>query len=111
MRIQITSASRKEQRADEVPAAVYAITLDEGWGPRTDVDGTLFHAGALGFLVVPAYARADARVEVTLTRQLSAVAAGKNLFDAAQAEYASKVLVATRVPRSVSLQLVARDGT
>ena len=29
MNIEITSASRKEQRADEVPAAVYVITQDD----------------------------------------------------------------------------------
>jgi hypothetical protein len=34
--------------------------------------------------------------------------AGLNLFDSVHAEYDSNVLVATRVPRSVSVQLVWR---
>ena len=75
-------------------------------GPRTEVDATLFHIGTLTNLAVPAYTRADARVEVTLTKRLSAVAAGTNLFRSTHAEYTSNVLVATRVPRSVNVQLV-----
>jgi iron complex outermembrane receptor protein len=74
-------------------------------GPRTEVDGTLFHTGAITSLVVPAYTRADVRVEVRLTGRLSAVAAGRNLFDSTHAEYTSNVLVATRVPRSANVSL------
>jgi outer membrane receptor protein involved in Fe transport len=75
-------------------------------GRRTQIDGTLFHAGRLRNVAVPAYTRADARVEFMLTGRLSLSAVGKNLFAATHAEYASEQVLATRIPRSANLQLV-----
>jgi iron complex outermembrane recepter protein len=75
-------------------------------GGRTEVNATLSHAGSLGGLGVPAYTRADARVEVRLTRQLSAIAAGRNLLDPAHVEFVAAAMVSTFVPRSADVQLV-----
>jgi outer membrane receptor protein involved in Fe transport len=76
--------------------------------PRVDVDASLFHASALRKLAVPAYTRADARVEVRLSRRLSAIAVGSNLFNATHLESGSSTIVITRVPRSANIQLVWR---
>jgi iron complex outermembrane receptor protein len=74
--------------------------------PRVEVDAALFHTGRLHTLAVPAYTRADARVEVTLSKRLSAIGVGSNLFQSAHAEYASEQIVVRGVPRSFNLQLV-----
>jgi outer membrane receptor protein involved in Fe transport len=87
------------------PGHQWQVHSSVALGPRTEVDGSLFHTGTLANLVVPAYTRADMRVEVRLTGRLSAVAAGRNLFDSTHAEYTSNVLVATRVPRSGNVSL------
>jgi iron complex outermembrane receptor protein len=77
-------------------------------GPRTQVDGGLFRTGALRTLGVPAYTRADARVEIRLTGHLSAVAAARNLFDPSHAEFVAGSVTSTQIPRSADLQLVWR---
>jgi iron complex outermembrane receptor protein len=74
--------------------------------PRIEVDAALFRTGALRTLAVPAYTRADARIEVTLTKRLSAIGIGSNLFRSAHAEYASDQIVVRGVPRSFNVQLV-----
>ena len=74
--------------------------------PRVELDAAIFRTGALGTLLVPAYTRADARVEVTLTRRLSVIGVGSNLFQSAHAEYASEQIVVRSVPRSFNFQLV-----
>ena len=74
--------------------------------PRVEVDAALFRTGSLRTLAVPAYTRADARVEVTLTKRLSAIGVGSNLFQSAHAEYASDQIVVRGVPRSFNVQLV-----
>jgi iron complex outermembrane receptor protein len=88
------------------PAQQWQVHSNVGLGSRTEVDGMLFHAGALTNLVVPAYTRADVRVQVRLTGRLSAVANGRNLLDSTHGEYSSNTVVATRVPRSGNIQLV-----
>lgn len=77
-------------------------------GPRTEVDAGLFRTGALRSLGVPAYRRADARVEVRLNGHLSAVAAARNLLEPAHAEFVALSVVSTQVPRSADVQLVWR---
>jgi iron complex outermembrane receptor protein len=75
--------------------------------PRTQFDAMLFHTGALRTLDIAAYTRADVRVEVALTRQLSAAIVGQNLFDPRHAEYGGNgaIVTATQIPRSAHLQL------
>jgi iron complex outermembrane recepter protein len=90
------------------PAHQWQLRSSVWLGGRTEANATLFHVGTLSGFGVPAYTRADARVEVRLTGHLSAVAAGRNLFDSTHAEYASNVLITTQVPRSADVQLVWR---
>ena len=76
-------------------------------GSRATVSVALFHVGPLEQLQVAAYTRADITAEWRFNRGLSAMAIGQNLFDAAHIEFggAGTLLLATQVPRSVSLQL------
>jgi hypothetical protein len=70
----------------------------------------VFHAGELKNLKIGAYTRADARLQVPLTRLLSISAVGQNLFDRAHAEFAGQgaIVTPTLVPRSASINLVWR---
>jgi iron complex outermembrane receptor protein len=72
------------------------------------LDAMLFHAGALPILQIAAYTRADARLEVALTRGLSLAVVGQNLFDRTHAEYAGQgaIVTPTLIPRSASINLV-----
>ena len=88
------------------PAHQWQLGTSVWLGRRTEINGTLFHVGALSTLAVPAYTRADARVEITLTRRLSAIAAGRNLLDPLHTEFTPFTIVATQVPRSADIQLV-----
>jgi iron complex outermembrane receptor protein len=75
--------------------------------PRLELDGGLYYVGRLRQLDVPAYTRADARLEFKLTNQLSAIAVGQNLFQSAHTEFSAvnTALVGSRVPRSGRVQL------
>jgi iron complex outermembrane receptor protein len=90
------------------PAHQWQLGSSVWLGSRTAVNGTLFHVGPLPGLAIPAYTRADARVEVGLTRKLSVIATARNLFEATHAEYTGLTIVATQVPRSADIQLVWR---
>ena len=70
----------------------------------------LFHTGALRNLSVPAYTRADVRLQVPVARGLSLSVVGQNLFDPAHAEYAGvgAIVTTTLIPRSASINLVWR---
>jgi iron complex outermembrane receptor protein len=94
------------QSNGDAPAHQWQLGSSVFLGARTEVNGTLFHVGAVSALGVPAYTRADARIEVRLTRHLSAIAAGRNLLDATHAEYTAFTFAATTIPRSADLQLV-----
>ena len=56
------------------------------------------------------YTRADARLEVPLTRRLSVAVVGQNLFDDMHAEYAGAgaIVTPTLIPRNASVSLVWR---
>jgi len=75
-----------------------------------ELDGMLFHSGELRNLQIGAYTRADARLAVPLTRGVSLVVVGQNLFDPEHAEFAGAgaVVTSTLVPRSGSINLVWR---
>jgi iron complex outermembrane receptor protein len=77
---------------------------------RADLDVLLLHVGALA-LGVPAYTRADARIEWRLGSGLSAILAGQNLTDRSHAEFTSPTVqaLATQMPRSVTLGLTWRS--
>jgi iron complex outermembrane receptor protein len=75
--------------------------------PRATVEAAIFHVGRLEQFQIDAYTRADVTAEWRFTSSLSAMAIGQNLFDAAHPEFAgtTSLLLATQVPRSVSLRL------
>jgi iron complex outermembrane receptor protein len=88
------------------PAQQWQLHSSVWLRPRIEADAGLFFTGALRSLGVPAYTRADARVEVKLTGHLSAVAEGTNLLDRAHAEFVALAVASTLVPRSADIQLV-----
>ncbi len=90
------------------PAHQWQLHSAATLGPRTEIDAALFRTGALRTLDVPAYTRADVRVEVKLTGQFSAVATARNLLDPSHAEYVTGSVTSTQVPRSASIDLVWR---
>jgi iron complex outermembrane receptor protein len=77
---------------------------------RVQIDSALYYVGRLRQTNVPAYTRADARIEVTLTNQIALVGVGHNLFEPAHREFSdlNANLVGSRVPRSGRLQLRVR---
>ncbi len=77
-------------------------------GTRTQVDASWFHVGPLRSAGVASYDRADARVEVKLSRQWSAIVAGRNLLTPYHVEFSGLAagLAPTRIPRAADVQLV-----
>jgi iron complex outermembrane recepter protein len=77
---------------------------------RAEVDVALYRVGALRQLGVPAYTRADARVDVPLTPRLTASLIGQNLLDSVHAEFAESqpTLIHTMLRRSARVQIAWR---
>jgi iron complex outermembrane receptor protein len=75
---------------------------------RMEVDALLLHSGAVRGLPVPAYTRADLRVQFAATRQVSLVVVGQNLLDSSHLEFTggAEQVLATRQPRAGRVQLV-----
>ena len=90
------------------PAHQWQVHSSVRLGSRTDLNLQLFRSGPLRTLGVPAYTRADARVEVRLSPRVSAVGGVRNLFDASHAEFLGVTVVHTQIPRSADIQLVWR---
>jgi iron complex outermembrane receptor protein len=91
------------------PTAQWQLHSSAWLGSRVEVDGGLYHVGALRTLNVAAYTRADARAELKISSPVSLVVNGQNLFDRAHAEYATtEGVTATLIPRSVNVSLVWR---
>jgi iron complex outermembrane receptor protein len=103
---------------DETAAATDGQAPREQWQGRSafslprgvQVDAMLFHSGALAALDIPAYTRADLRLEIPAGRHLSVSLVGQNLFDRMHAEFAgvSAVVTPTLIPRSGRVQLTWR---
>jgi iron complex outermembrane receptor protein len=74
---------------------------------RLQVNGGLYRVGRLRQLKVPAYTRADARLEFKLSKQLAVLGVGQNLLESSHAEYSdlNLGLQGSMVPRSGRLQL------
>jgi iron complex outermembrane recepter protein len=70
-------------------------------GARMEIDAHVYHVGRLRRLAVPAYTRADARVEVKLKSGLSVVGTGQNLFNRTHVEFSSAVMDQSLVRRNV----------
>lgn len=79
-------------------------------GPRVQADVLVFHVGSLREIGVPAYTRADARLEWKLTPRFALTVQGQNLLTPAHAEFAddTTTLVSTLIPRSGGLRLTWR---
>ncbi len=92
------------------PAHQWQLHSSARLGPRLQLDAGLFHVGRLRTLNVPAYTRADTRIEIKVSKPLSVIAIGQNLFDRAHPEFANANTgqTATLVPRSVNLKLLWR---
>jgi iron complex outermembrane receptor protein len=105
-----SSASRATATASSdgnVPRMQWQARSAFSLSPRVQLDAMLFHTGEIGSLDVDAFTRADARVEVAVTRQFSAAIVGQNLFDPRHAEFAGNgaIVTPTEIPRSAQLQL------
>lgn len=76
-------------------------------GSRTQVHTALYRSGALPQLLIPAYTRLDAGVEVTLRDGLTAALTGQNLLDPSHEEFSgfASGMVGSAVPRSARVQL------
>jgi iron complex outermembrane receptor protein len=72
---------------------------------RATVDIVIFHAGPLDRIGIPAYTRTDLTAEWRFTNRLSAMVIGRNLFDAAHAEFGATLVQATQVARSASIRM------
>jgi iron complex outermembrane receptor protein len=74
--------------------------------PGVQLGASVARVGALDQLRIPAYTRVDARLEVRLSRHLTAAAVGQNLTGDAHREFSSDILfLSSGVPRSARLDL------
>jgi iron complex outermembrane receptor protein len=109
----VNAASRDLAAAtadDSAPRQQWQLHSSVSLGPRAEIDAAFFRVGSLSQLSVPAYSRADARLEVKLTSRLSALIVGQNLFDRGHAEFGgvNNPVETTLVPRSARVQLTVR---
>jgi iron complex outermembrane recepter protein len=89
------------------PARQWQVQSSGKIGGRIQLNAGLFHSGRLRELGVPAYTRADVRMEGELTERLSVIATGQNLQSRAHAEFGGAVSVLpTLVPRTLGLHLL-----
>ena len=74
---------------------------------RVQATALVFRVGQLRQWALPAYTRADARLEVKLSPRLAAVVTGQNLLQPSHAEFSDALsgLAGSRVPRSGRVQL------
>jgi iron complex outermembrane receptor protein len=75
--------------------------------PAVQFDASLYYAGRLRRLEVPAYTRLDTSVELKLTSRLTAIASGRNLLQERHQEFsgALSAYVASVIPRSAHVQM------
>jgi iron complex outermembrane receptor protein len=98
---------------DQLPALSADLSSAHQWQlrptvlfPGGEMNVGVFRVGAIDQLNVPAYTRVDTRVELRLTRTLTASVAGQNLLSPTHAESAGTALfVPTLVPRRVQFHL------
>jgi iron complex outermembrane receptor protein len=93
-------------------APAYQWRAHSAWslGPHAQADFALFHVGPIVQTGIPAYTRADTRVEWKLSPRVSATVAGQNLLNSAHYEFDGDDtnIAATLVPRSGSIRLTWR---
>jgi iron complex outermembrane receptor protein len=91
----------------DAPGAQWQLRSGFSPTPHTTLNLAIFHVGSLEQMQVAAYTRADLNAEWRFVHGLSLMAIGQNLSSAAHVEFAgpSSLLMATQVPRSVSLRM------
>jgi len=74
---------------------------------RLQASAGIFRTGSLRVMAIPAYTRADARVEFKMTSRITAAVSGQNLATPSHLEFSdiSQGLIGSRVPRTVRAQL------
>ncbi|MDP2321712.1 MAG: hypothetical protein Q8O42_20520 [Acidobacteriota bacterium] len=73
---------------------------------RATLNVSVYHAGPLVELRVPAWTRADLNAEWWFTPQLSVMVVGQNLLDDAHPEFSgAPALLATQVRRNAAVRL------
>ncbi len=87
------------------PRAQWQAHATYGATDTLRLDASVYRVGALRRLGVPAYTRADARIEKQIAQRLSASFAVQNLLDGSHAEFTSITLAPSLVPRSWHAQL------
>jgi iron complex outermembrane receptor protein len=92
----------------DAPSFQWRLHSSMSLGPRTQADVLFFYVGALGRLQIPAYTRADARVEWKLTPRVALAIQGQNLLTPSHLEFggAGASIVTTRVPRSAGVRVM-----
>jgi iron complex outermembrane receptor protein len=87
------------------PAHQWQIQSTAWLSKRLEFDAALFYVGRLERLDVPAYTRADVRLEFKVSPKHSLIATGQNLLDARHFEYSplETTMVTGSVPRSGGL--------
>jgi len=90
------------------PRAQWQARSSFSIGRGAELDAMVFHAGAIRSLQIDGYTRADARLQVPLTRVVALSVVGQNLFDPAHAEFGgvAAIVTPTLVPRSASVNLI-----
>jgi iron complex outermembrane receptor protein len=107
---QLAAASLDPAAAQEdgnAPPRQWQVRSAFSPGARATLNLAIFHVGRLEQSQVDAYTRADVSAEWRVTRRLSVMAIGQNLFAAAHVESVGvgSLLLATQVPRSASVRL------
>lgn len=110
-RIDPTSLDTAAARFDgNAPNHQWQLRSQFSLGARAELDTTLFHMGRLREANVPAYTRADARLKLSASKQLSIAVVGTNLLDPRHVELdtPSLFVTSTQVPRRAALQMAWR---
>jgi len=89
------------------PQHQWQLHATSGISRRLQVTAGVFYAGRLRQTSVPAYTRADGRIEFKVTSQVTASISGQNLLTPSHVEFSdyNLGLVGSRVPRTVRAQL------
>ena len=104
----VDAASRDADAArfdGDAPAVQWQAHASLWPAPVLRVDASLWRVGALRRMGVPAYMRADLRVERRITDRVSAAISGQNLLDSSHLELTSVTSAPSYVPRSWAAQL------
>src|SRR5262249_32512482 len=103
-----TSAAQQQAAVDldgDAPAYQWQLHSTTAVRPTREVPTGWYYTGRLRDLDIDSYLRADVRGELRLSRRLSIAVTGQNLLTPSHVEFFSQKMLATRIPRSGSLEL------